>query len=194
MRTPQAQHPKWKPLLLHIAHRQIRNLLLLSEPCVTFKLTQDVICPFVVTRKCKFLYRVGYEKYNMHQLMFSSPVHYGMWQPYKCWAFLMWRKFCPLQNCLLRYDLKVGGKVLFHCKLVCVERIFGALLLAGQSVRGADTIVSKLNAIQAPTKSSRVAVNKMMGLQTLLYTYGPSWVMVCALVPGMESNTTQGVY
>ena len=115
----------------------------------------------------KFLYSVTYEKYGMHQLMFSLPLHYGIWHP--C-AILIWRKFYPPLNCLLRANLKIGDGVVCHRKLVYLERLFGPLFSAGQSTRGfVDTIVRKLSAVQNPTSSDRV--NKMKGPQTLLYTY-----------------------
>ena len=44
----------------------------------------------------KLWYSVIYEKYNMHRLMFSLPMHYNIWQPYKFCAILMRRKFYPL--------------------------------------------------------------------------------------------------
>ena len=106
--------------------------------------------------------------------MFSFPLHCGIWHPYKYCAILIWGKFYPLLNCLLRGDLKIGDEVVCRRKLVYLERLFSALSLAGQSTRGLlDTIVRRLSAIQNPTIHDRVAVNKMKGLQALLYTYCP---------------------
>ena len=40
-----------------------------------------------------FLYSVTYEKYHIHQPMFS--LHYGIWHPYKYSAILIWRNSIP---------------------------------------------------------------------------------------------------
>ena len=31
----------------------------------------------------RFLYSVTYKRYDMHQMMFCVPLHYGIWHPYK---------------------------------------------------------------------------------------------------------------
>ena len=66
-----------------------------------------------------------------------------------------------------------------------------------QATRGAiDTIVRRLRAILAPTDTDRIAISKMKGLQTLLYTYCPLLfllgygVRTCTWCPETPSRVT----
>ena len=182
---PKAQPPKWKPLLLtsHCTSSEKELGAVARSLCEIQAHTRHdlpVCCDMKVRLQLlKFLHSVAYEKYDMDQLMFFVPLHHGTWHPYKYCAILIWRKFHPLLNCQLKGDLKIGDEVVCHRKLVYVTRLFSALFLACQSTRGlVDTIVHGLSAIHNPTSSDRVAVIKMKGLQTLLYTYSPIFFLL----------------
>ena len=124
---PKAYPPKWRPLLL-TSHRTSSTkelVAIVRTLCETQAHTRrdlPVCCDMKVhLQLLRVLYSVTYERYHMHQLMFSLPLHYGIWYPYKYYAILIWRKFYPLLNCLLRADLKIGDEVVCHGKLVYME-------------------------------------------------------------------------
>ena len=134
---PKAHPPKWRPLLL-TSHRTSSNkelvaiVRMLCEIQAHTRRDLPSCCDMKVHLQLfRFLYSVTYEQYHMHQMMFSLPLHCGIWHPYKYCAILIWRKFYSLLNCLLGADLKIGDEVVCHRKVVYLERLFGAPFLAG---------------------------------------------------------------
>ena len=71
-----------------------------------------------------FLYCATCDKYDLHHLIFSAPLHYGIWYPYNYFAIVLGRNFYLMLNNLMQSDLKIGDDIFCHRKLVYVEKLF----------------------------------------------------------------------
>jgi hypothetical protein len=156
----------WIRVPLDVARPRVRSLrwsaLSLSESTVSsnvgllevldevrmFQRRVGRATPLLVDEKihysvCRMLYARSFSGFDMGAWLRQVPLLYGVWHPYKQTLHVVYRAFFPIFALLHSTRTPVAGATI-SCqrKVIYLEKLFGAMLLAAPGVRG--TLVSSL--------------------------------------------------
>lgn len=98
---------------------------------------------------CRFMYSKSYVNHNVASWLGVLPVLYGVWHPYKHTLHVLYRTYQPLLALLECTGIPATGSTMVtHRKVLYLEKLYAALLLAAPVVQ--DAVESKLAAMAQP--------------------------------------------
>ena len=183
----QVRSVQWQPLALSES-RVSDNVGLLEVAAAAVEVQKQTrrVLPLLVDEKihyslCKRLYAQRWQAWDMAGLLHRVPLVYGVWHGYKQLVQLVWRQCFPILVLLDPPSEPVAGQeVRCHRKLAYIERMFAALLLAGQALR--PRLVSGLTQIGAVFRDGVPSIREvecfehsvLLGLHHLLCFWLPA--------------------
>ena len=140
---PDRRSLQWRSLMLS----QMRvscggELLHVLEDVRQLQQHVGLVLPLLVDEKihysvCRLMYSRSYSEYNVTGWLHHIPLLYGVWHPYKQTLHLTYRRFFPLFGLLeTTGEPRLGARVPCYRKVLFVEKVCAALLLAAHPLRG----------------------------------------------------------
>lgn len=134
---------QWRALMLtqqRVSHNE-ELLAVLNEVRRVQTQLVKVTTPLLVDEKihysvCRLMYSVTHTNVDVCGWLRHVPLLYGVWHPYKQALHLVYRVFFPILGILEHTgDVELGKHVTWHRKIIFMEKMFAALLLAAYPLR-----------------------------------------------------------
>ena len=146
---PSRRSLQWRGLTLS-QHRvsSAPELFMVLKDLVQLQQHVGQVMPLMVDEKihysvCRLLYSRTFVEYDVGQWLDHIPLLYGVWHPYKQSLHLLYRAFLPILGLLECTGVpRLGQRVPCQRKVLYLEKLFGALLLAAGPLR--DQVQSAL--------------------------------------------------
>ena len=174
---------QWYPLTLaDLVSSSNEDLLHIMEQCLAIQVHTRHVMPLLMDENifynfAKFTYSHTYNPFKLSEQYATLPMLYGCWHPYKYVCTMIHCKFFPTLGYLGQQMPAVDEEIMYHPKLLHIEKHFCALLLATPNVE--DRIVHKETSImQFPEASRKLPLVWLTGLKNLLHFYIPAAFLI----------------